>query len=79
MSFTDNPVKDCDDYCDMQEKMLARLPVCECCGEPIQQEKAIYYNDQWICEGCEQYFYEEVIRNDYLVKVETEDGDNADS
>ena len=51
-----------------QEKKLAELPVCEICGEPIQQEKAVYYNDQWICEECEAEFWES-IREDFLESI----------
>lgn len=51
-----------------QEKWLETLPVCNMCRNPIQQDKAIYYNDQWICEECERDFWQE-IREDFLVKV----------
>lgn len=51
-----------------QEKWLDSLPVCDICGEPIQQEKAIYYNDQWVCRDCEHDFWDE-IREDFLTKV----------
>lgn len=51
-----------------QERRLEELPVCEVCGEPIQQEKAVYYNDQWICKYCEHEFWDE-IRNDFLESV----------
>lgn len=47
---------------------LDKLPVCDCCHEPIQQEKAIYYNDQWCCEECESEFWQN-IREDFLVEV----------
>ena len=48
-----------------QEKILEELPVCEICKEPIQQEKAVYYNDQWCCRECEPEFWEN-IREDFL-------------
>lgn len=51
-----------------QEKQLEKLPVCDKCKLPIQQEKAIYYNDQWICEECESDFWDE-IREDFLEVV----------
>ena len=53
-----------------QERRLAKLPVCDRCGEHIQQEKAIYYNDQWCCEECEWDFWKD-IRSDFLEDVET--------
>lgn len=68
-----------------QEKWLDSLPVCDKCKRPIQQDKAVYYNDQWICEDCEEEFAEEIkdelfeelfdrfwseLRKDYLERVE---------
>lgn len=35
-----------------QTRQLARLPVCADCGEPIQQEDAIYINGDWLCDDC---------------------------
>jgi len=72
MSFTNDPVADFERYDAAQEKKLERLPVCECCGEPIQQEKAVYYNSQWICEGCEFDFWHD-IREDFLESVDSDD------
>ena len=68
MYFTDNPVADAERYAAEQEEELEKLPICECCGEPIQQEKAIYYNDQWCCEDCEHDFWQN-IRDDFLESV----------
>lgn len=58
-----------------QTESLERLPVCDCCGERVQTEKAFYYNDQWFCDdkGCEKELMElvwEDIRNDYLFDVD---------
>lgn len=35
-----------------QSRKLARLPVCADCGEPIQQEDAVYINEVWLCDDC---------------------------
>ena len=51
-----------------QQAKLDKLPICDCCQEPIQQEKAIYYNDQWCCEECESEFWQN-IREDFLAEV----------
>lgn len=48
-----------------REAWLERLPVCENCGLPIQQSKAIYYNDQWFCESCEYDAWNNCIRDDF--------------
>lgn len=51
-----------------QERQLQKLPICDKCKNPIQQEKAVYYNDQWICEECESDFWND-IREDFLESV----------
>lgn len=51
-----------------QEAELQKLPICDKCKNPIQQESAVYYNDQWICEECESDFWQD-IRSDFLEKV----------
>lgn len=50
--YSDNPVLDAERYADEQEDALCNLPVCECCGEPIQQEAAVYLDDKWYCDSC---------------------------
>jgi formylmethanofuran dehydrogenase subunit E len=35
-----------------QARRLARLPQCECCGEPIQGEYLFEINDAYYCEDC---------------------------
>lgn len=52
-----------------ERERLDRLPLCECCNQPIQQEKAVYYNDQWFCEDCEDEAWA-LIRDDYLESTE---------
>ena len=69
MFYTDDPTADFEVYDAEQERKLDKLPVCECCGEPIQQEKAIYYNDQWCCEDCEREFWQS-IRDDFLERID---------
>ena len=39
-----------------QEKWLESLPKCSICGEPVQQERALYLNGGYICDGCIEYF-----------------------
>lgn len=70
MSYrTDDPIADFHRHdAELQEK-LDKLPICECCGEPIQQEMAVYYNDQWCCEDCEDAFWLS-IREDFLERTE---------
>ena len=68
MIFTDDPIRDFHRHDAEQEEALEKLPVCECCGKPIQQEKAVYYNYQWCCEDCEFDFWHD-IRHDFLESV----------
>lgn len=35
-----------------QEKKLAKLPVCSCCGEPIQDDFCYEIDNELICEDC---------------------------
>ena len=34
------------------EQQLASLPVCEHCGNPIQQEDAVCLDGAWYCDDC---------------------------
>lgn len=34
------------------DKWSNTRPVCAYCGEHIQEEEALYLNDEWICEEC---------------------------
>lgn len=34
------------------ERWLKTRPCCEYCGEPIQEEKALYLDGYWICDNC---------------------------
>lgn len=35
-----------------QEKQLDKLPLCDYCDEPIQDEYAYYIDGSWYCERC---------------------------
>lgn len=68
MSWTDDPVRDANEYFNAQEEKLERLPKCCECGEPIQQEEAVEIDGNWYCEDCEDKAWEK-IRKEYLVKT----------
>ena len=61
MRYTDDPHADFLAYDREQEKLLERLPVCSECGEHIQDEKAYYIYDEWICEECMDREYKKTI------------------
>ena len=46
------------------ERRRARRPVCEECGEHIQEETAFLIRGEWFCEKCMDNFRELV--EDYL-------------
>ena len=52
-----------------QERQLARLPKCCCCGEPIQQEEAVCIDEDYYCEECEDEAWER-LRNDNLKYID---------
>lgn len=72
MMRTDDPIADAERYAAEQDRRLDKLPVCECCGKSIQQERAVYYNNQWCCEECEYDFWHD-IRDDFLEGVDVND------
>lgn len=52
MIFTDDPLSDFDRYDRQQEELLNSLPVCDCCGEPIQDDFCYEINGDLIFEDC---------------------------
>ena len=56
LMMTDDPYQDADRYMMAQERWLAKRPVCDCCGNHIQEETALHYVtsavDIWLCEDC---------------------------
>lgn len=42
-------------------RQLEQLPVCEDCGEHIQDETAFYINGEWICHDCMSSYEREVL------------------
>ena len=54
-----------------KEKWLARRPVCCICKEHIQEEKAIYYNDEWChkTRECSEEFWSNIME-DFLEDVD---------
>ena len=65
MIRTDDPALDSATRDEEFEDWLKTRPVCDICGEPIQEEYAFMYSGGWICSRCiEQntfYIDEEVI------------------
>lgn len=49
---TDDPARDWDSYCAAQADEQGPLPVCEECGDEIEDEYVFVINDAIICEDC---------------------------
>lgn len=62
---TDNPLSDFNRWDAAQQKKLSRLPVCEYCGEPIQDEHFYLVNGEAICQDCLEREFK-VRTDDYL-------------
>lgn len=62
---TDDPLMDFERHDREQSKWLERCPVCEICGEPIQDEHLYLINDEFVCYEClERDFRKDV--DDYV-------------
>ena len=58
--YSDDPVRDAERYADRQEEQLSHLPICEVCQEPIQDEMAFNFGNEWVHRECiEGYFIDE--------------------
>lgn len=40
------------EYNQQKEEELKKRPVCDCCGDHIQEEYCYVINDDYICESC---------------------------
>ena len=49
---TDDPLSDFYKHDAEQTEWLKKLPKCERCGEPIQQEDAVHIDDKYYCDEC---------------------------
>ena len=50
--YTSDPLTDFANHDREQAKRLDELPVCEICGEPIQDEHLFLINDEFVCTEC---------------------------
>ncbi len=71
MLLTGDPHADFDRWDRKREKYLSRLPICECCGEPIQDEELYDFDGDLVCEEC----VFDYVRENYRKNIEnyTED------
>ena len=50
--WTTDPVWDAECYAAEQDRLTDRRPVCDCCGESIQEDRALHYKGVWLCGEC---------------------------
>lgn len=62
MFYSANPYRDADRWIDMQEAMLEKLPKCDFCGEPIQDDYYYKIDKDTLCEEC--------MKDEYRMSVE---------
>ena len=62
---SDNPIADYERYSAHQESELNKLPKCSYCDEPIQQDTAVYIDDEPICDECLDEMRREVRLNGF--------------
>lgn len=60
MIRTDDPVADFDRYDREVAKWRKRLPVCQRCGDEIQQELAVCIDGFWYCDDCIEFYRKEI-------------------
>ena len=65
MPFSDDPVRDAEQYYARQDRELERRPVCDECGHHIQADH-FYWNDgKRICPECLETYYRKEVE-DYM-------------
>lgn len=52
MAWSSDPVWDWEQKCKADDERLKDLPVCDLCGEPIQQDDAVCIDGKWYCDNC---------------------------
>ena len=57
MRYSGDPHADFLEHDADQERWLSTLPRCSECGEPIQDEYAYLFHDEWIHEECMEREY----------------------
>lgn len=52
MFRSDDPARDAERYMAYLDAKLARRPKCDCCGEHIREDSALWYKGVYICDSC---------------------------
>ena len=65
--MTDDPLYDFDRWDARREEWLKTRPVCDECGEPIQEEYGYSFEGQLLCEDC----FQKLVKNEFRVNIES--------
>ena len=52
MFYSDDPIRDFERHDAQQEKQLEKLPRCNYCNNPVQDDFLYLINDEIICPDC---------------------------
>lgn len=52
MHYTDDPIRDAENYQADQERRLESRPVCDICNQPIMDEYIYHVDEYAVCEEC---------------------------
>lgn len=52
LHYTNDPIRDAENYQADQEEWLKSRPICDCCGEHIQGEWMYMFDSKIVCETC---------------------------
>lgn len=72
--MTDDPVRDFDEWDAEQTEQLKKLPKCDCCGEPIQDDYGYRFDGELLCEDCWNKCVNREIRVDIDSLIEESEG-----
>lgn len=64
MRITDDPIRDAEAWITEQDKALAKLPRCDYCGEPIQDDYYFDIQGDRVCQHCIDEMKKEVSYED---------------
>lgn len=60
MIWTDDPIRDFNRHDSEQREWLAKLPKCDLCGEPIQDDYYWEFARDKYCEACAEKMFRKI-------------------
>lgn len=63
--YTDDPIADFNDHDASVSKWLSSRPICDMCGEHIQDDYLFEINGELICEDCLKTYHRKHVE-DYM-------------